>query len=108
MIYYLYLAGAIILEVLATNLMKASEGFTKLPYTLGTMGVYGLCFFLLALAVKGMDLSLAYAIWAGVGIILTTAISVLVWHESINLATALGLALIVIGVVIVNLFSSAH
>lgn len=108
MIYYLYLAGAIILEVLATNLMKASEGFTKLPYTLGTLGVYGLCFFLLSLAVKGMDLSLAYAIWAGVGIILTTAISVLVWHESINLATALGLALIVIGVVIVNLFGSAH
>lgn len=108
MIYYLYLAGAIILEVLATNLMKASEGFTKLPYTLGTLGLYGICFFLLSLAVKGIDLNLAYAIWAGVGIILTTIISVLVWQENINLPTTIGLTLIIIGVVIVNLFSHSH
>lgn len=108
MIHYIYLAAAIVLEVLATNLMKASQGFSKLPYTLGTLAVYGLCFFLLSLAVKEINLSLAYAIWAGVGIILTTAISVLIWHEAINFPTILGIVLIVAGVVIVNLFSSAH
>lgn len=106
--HYLYLALAIFFELVATNLLKASQGFSKWPFTIGTILTYGLCYYMLALSLKGINLSIAYAIWCGIGIIGTVVISVLLWQETVNLMTLLGIALILIGVVLVNLFGSGH
>lgn len=108
MIYYIYLALAVILELVGTNFLKASEGFTKLNYTLGTLLSFSLCFYFLSMSLKGINLNIAYATWGGLGIVLTAVISVLVWKEQINLLSIIGILLVVSGVVILNLFGSGH
>lgn len=105
---YIELALAIIGEVIGTNFMKASDGFTKLLPTTITIIAYLAGFFFLAQSLKTVNLSIAYATWGGVGIILTSIIAVLVWHESISWPEILGIVLIIAGVVLCNFFSSAH
>lgn len=105
---YVELALAIIGEVLGTNFMKASEGFTKLVPSSITVIAYLACFFFLAQSLKTINLSVAYATWAGVGIILTSIVAVVVWHEAISWPELLGIVLIIVGVVLCNFFSSAH
>ncbi len=105
---YVYLATAIIGELLGTTFLKMSDGFTKLSFSTLSLVAYGLCFFFLAKSLEDLDLSLAYAVWSGVGIILATTVSVFYFKESINLLTLLGIVLIIIGVVIVNLFGASH
>lgn len=85
--------------------MKASNGFTKLVPTSLTIIA---CFFFLARSLKNINLSVAYATWAGLGIILTSIVAVVVWHESISMPELVGITLIIIGVVLCNFFSSAH
>lgn len=89
--------------------MKASEGFTKLlPSTVFVVGYIG-SFYFLSLSLKEMPLSTAYAIWAGIGIVLTTAVSVVVFKQKLDIPAIIGIAFIVIGVVIMNFFSkTAH
>lgn len=96
---YVCLAMAIIGEFLGTTFLKMSDGFTKLLFSTLALVVYGLCFFFLAKSLEGLDISLAYAVWAGVGIILATAVSVVYFKESINLLTLLGITLIIVGVI---------
>ncbi|MDE6376986.1 MAG: multidrug efflux SMR transporter [Ligilactobacillus sp.] len=105
---YVYLATAIIGELLGTTFLKMSDGFTKLSFSTLSLVAYGLCFFFLAKSLEDLNLSLAYAVWSGVGIILATTVSVFYFKESINLLTLLGIVLIIIGVVIVNLFGASH
>lgn len=105
---YVYLATAIIGELLGTTFLKMSDGFTKLSFSILSLVAYGLCFFFLAKSLEDLNLSLAYAVWSGVGIILATTVSVFYFKESINLLTLLGIALIIVGVVIVNLFGASH
>ncbi|ANF52242.1 transporter [Chryseobacterium glaciei] len=106
---YVFLSLAIILEVTGSAFMKASEGFTKwLPSTIFVMGYAG-SFYFLSLALKAMPLSTAYAIWAGLGIVLTTAVSVIAFKQKLDLPAIIGIAFIVIGVVVMNFFSkTAH
>lgn len=105
---YLELAIAIIAEVLGTNFMKASMGFTKLMPSLITIFFYVVCFYALSLSLRTINLSVAYATWGGVGIILTTFVAVLYWKQEVNIPQIIGIALIVIGVVITNMFSKGH
>ncbi|WP_125581922.1 DMT family transporter [Levilactobacillus cerevisiae] len=105
---YIYLGTAIIGELIGTNLLKAAAGFSRFWPSVGALVAYGLCFFFLSLAMKFIDLNVAYAIWAGVGIVITTALSLVLWHESLNLASVLGIALVVIGVVVLNLYGPSH
>ncbi|QNQ81614.1 DMT family transporter [Lactobacillus sp. PV012] len=105
---YLELAIAIVAEVIGTNFMKASAGFTKLWPSVITVISYLICFYALSLSLKTLNLSVAYATWGGVGIILTTIIGIMFWHQNISLAQVVGITLIVIGVVITNLFSTGH
>ncbi|RVU70957.1 MULTISPECIES: multidrug efflux SMR transporter [Lactobacillus] len=100
---YLQLAGAIIFEIIATNLLKASNGFTKIQFTLGTIIAYIICYYLFSLSLRTIKLSLAYAIWCGLGIVATAIVSYLLWHEHISLMEIFGFALIIAGVVISNL-----
>lgn len=105
---YVELALAIIGEVIGTNFMKASDGFTKLLPSTITVITYLACFFFLAQSLKTVNLSIAYATWGGVGIILTSIVAVVVWHESISWPELLGIVLIIVGVILCNFFSSAH
>ncbi|CAH1853275.1 DMT family transporter [Convivina intestini] len=101
---YLLLALAIAGEIIATNLLKASAGFTRLWPSVGSMLTYGFCFYCFALSLKSVNLSIAYAVWAGLGIVITTLIAVFFWKEPINWPIIIGITLIVIGVVIVSWF----
>lgn len=105
---YIELALAIIGEVIGTNFMKASAGFTKLLPTAVTVIAYLACFYFFAQSLKTVNLSVAYASWGGLGIILTSIIAVTVWHESISWPELLGIVLIIAGVVLCNFFANAH
>ncbi|CUH97374.1 putative membrane protein [Propionispora sp. 2/2-37] len=105
---YAWLALAIILEIFSTSMLKASEGFTKLiPAVIFVAGM-GSSFYVLSQALTSVPLSIAYAIWSGVGTALTALIAVLIWKEAINLYTLAGIVLIIVGVVLLNLEAPAH
>lgn len=105
---YLYLILAIVGELIGSSMIKASEGFTKLYPTISLIFAFVGSFFFLSLAMKTIPLNTAYALWSGLGIIATTFISVLIWKEKINIASVTGIALILIGVVVLNLFGPGH
>ena len=106
----LLLLVAILSEVVGTVALKASDGFARLGPTALVVVGYGLTFYFLGLALKQIPLSVAYAIWSGLGTAGAVLAGVLLWRESLNLAGVIGIALIVAGVLILNLFpgASAH
>ena len=106
---YLFLGLAIVLEVIGSSFMKASDGFTKwLPSTI-VIVAYITCFYFLSLALKTIPLGVAYAIWAGLGIVLTAIVSIVVFKQKMDFAGIIGIVFIVAGVVIMNFFSkTAH
>lgn len=103
---YLYLGLAIVGELLGTSLLKASAGFSRIGIALAALAAYGACFFFLARSLQSINLNVAYAIWAGLGVVLTTIIAVVIWKEAVNLPTVIGIALILVGVVVLNLFGA--
>jgi len=105
---YLFLAISIVGELVGTSMLKASEGFTRLYPTLFTIVAFVISFFFISLSLKTLPLNMTYAIWSGVGAVATTLISVLIWKEKINTGSIAGIALIVIGVVVLNLFGAGH
>jgi small multidrug resistance pump len=105
---YLYLALAIIGELIGTSLLKASEGFSKIMPTLGVFVSFAFSFFCLSLSLKSIPLNVAYAIWSGLGTVATVIISILIWKEKINFASLIGIALILIGVFVLNMFGPGH
>ncbi|EGQ1477230.1 quaternary ammonium compound efflux SMR transporter QacG [Staphylococcus aureus] len=106
--HYLYLFISIATEIIGTSFLKTSEGFTKLWPTLGTLLSFGICFYFLSLTVKFLPLNITYATWAGLGLVLTTIISVIVFKENVNLISIISIGLIVIGVVLLNVFGESH
>ncbi|MDG3086616.1 multidrug efflux SMR transporter [Vibrio hannami] len=82
---YVYLGFSIIGEVFATAMLKMSEGFTVLLPTIGVIIGYALSFYLISLSLKTIPLSLAYAVWSGVGTALTALIGVVVWNDPFNM-----------------------
>lgn len=107
---YLFLALAIILETAGTVFMKLSDGFTKPLHVIGTCITYIACFYFLSLSLKTIPLGIAYAVWAGLGVVLGNIIAVVFFKQQFDLAAGIGITLIVMGVVTINLFSvaSAH
>ncbi|MGW9529902.1 DMT family transporter [Paenibacillus terrae] len=105
---YLFLVISIVGELVGTSMLKASEGFTRLYPTLLTIVAFGISFFFISLTLKTLPLNMTYAIWSGVGAVATALISVLIWKEKINTGSIIGIALIVIGVVVLNLFGAGH
>ncbi len=105
MVKYIYLALAIIFEVIGSSFMKASDGFSKWIPSVIVVIAYLICFYFLAVALKSIPLGVAYAIWGGLGIVFTAIISVVVFKQSLDLPAVVGIVLIVSGVVIMNFFS---
>jgi multidrug resistance protein EbrA len=104
---YALLLIAIICEVFGSSMLKATNGFKKLLPTLGLVIGYGLAFYTLSLSLKTLNLGVAYAIWAGLGTALTAIVGVLIYKENFNLKKLLGLALIIGGVILLNI-GGAH
>ncbi|OZB98696.1 multidrug efflux SMR transporter [Paenibacillus sp. XY044] len=105
---YLFLAISIASELVGTSMLKASQGFTKLVPTVVSLAAFVCSFYFISLALKAIPLNSAYAIWSGLGTVLTVIISVAIWKEKINTASVVGISLIVIGVVVLNLFGPGH
>lgn len=103
---YFFLAAAIVCEVLGTSFLKKSDGFTKLVPSVITVVSFVVCFYLFSQALKSIPLGIAYAIWAGMGIVLTAIVSVVVFKQSLDIPAILGMLLIVAGVLVINLFSN--
>ncbi|MEG4445829.1 multidrug efflux SMR transporter [Microcoleus sp. AT9_B5] len=99
---WIYILLAIVLEVVATSCMKLSEGFSKVVPSVLMFVCYGLCFSLLALALKKLELGVVYAVWSGLGTILIAAIGIIWFHESASLVKIGAILLIIIGVVILK------
>jgi small multidrug resistance pump len=102
---YLYLTAAIIFEVIGTWGLKASDSFTRLGPSLITAVAYPVCFFFLALTLRTIPVGIAYAIWSGVGIVLIALIGWFWFKQTLDAPALLGLALIIAGIVVVNMFS---
>ena len=103
----LILGAAIVSEVIATSALKASDGFTRLWPSVVTAIGYLISFYLLSLALKAMSVGVAYAIWSGLGIVLIACIGWAVFGQKLDLPALLGMALIIAGVAVINLFSKA-
>ena len=96
---------AVLSEVIATTSLKFSEGFTKLVPSVVVVLGYGLSFYLLSMTLKVMPIGIAYALWSGIGITLTVIAGKIIWNESLDWARVTGIILIIIGILIINLFS---
>ena len=104
---WLFLIVAIISEVVATSALKSSEGFTKIYPSLIVIIGYGAAFYFLSLTLKTIPVGVAYAIWAGLGTVLITAVGWYFFEQRLSLLTLVGIGLILAGVVLINL-SSKH
>jgi small multidrug resistance pump len=102
---YLYLAIAIVSEVIGTSALKATDGFTRLvPSTIVVVG-YGAAFYFLSLVLKSIPVGVAYAIWAGLGIVLVALVAAVIFKQVPDVPAIIGMVLIVSGVVVINVFS---
>lgn len=102
---YLFLAFAILFEIVGTTALKYSEQFTKFAYSVATILAYAAAFYFLSLTLRTIPVGIAYAIWSGVGIVLITVIGIIAFKQIPDLPAIIGLILIIAGVVIINLFS---
>ena len=104
---WLYLGTAIVAEVIATSVLKASDGFTRLIPTLVVLIGYATAFYFLSLTLRTMPLGIAYAVWSAVGIALVSVIGWLLYKQSLDIPAIIGIGLIVAGVVVINGFSKS-
>lgn len=103
--HWIYLAIAIVAEVIATSALKASNEFTRLVPTIIVVTGYLTAFYFLTLSLRVIPVGIAYAIWAGLGIVLIAIISWILYGQKLDLPALLGMGLIISGVLVINLFS---
>ena len=104
---WLYLAIAIVSEVIATSALKATEGFTHwVPSVVVVIG-YTAAFYFLSLTLRSIPLGIAYAVWSGAGVVLVSLMGWMLYHQSLDAAALIGISLIVAGVLVLNLYSKA-
>ena len=102
---WLYLGLAIICEVIATSALKASSGFTRpVPTVILAVG-YTAAFYFLSLTLRSIPVGIAYAVWSGVGVVLISLVAWLLYGQELDVPAMLGMGLIVVGVIVLNLFS---
>jgi small multidrug resistance pump len=104
---YAWLVVAIVFEVIATSALKATDGFTRLWPSVVTLGGYAFAFYFLSLTLRTMPVGIVYAVWSGAGIVLIAAIGWFWFRQALDTPALIGLALILAGVLVVNLFSKS-
>ncbi len=102
---YLYLAIAIIAEVVATSALKASDEFTKLLPSLIVIIGYGIAFYFMTLVLRTIPIGITYAIWSGIGIVLIAIIGALLYKQIPDTPAIIGMGLIISGVVVIHVYS---
>lgn len=102
---WLFLAAAILGEVVGTSALKSSNGFSNLVPSIVVVVGYGVAFYFLSLALKSIPVGIAYAIWAGLGIVLVAAIGWVVHGQKLDFWAFVGIGIIVCGVAVLNLLS---
>lgn len=103
---FMYLAIAILAEVIGTSALKASNGFTVLMPSVVVVAGYAVSFYCLSLALRSIPVGVAYAIWSGVGIVLISAIGWVLFRQRLDAAALIGIGLIIAGVVVIQSFSA--
>jgi small multidrug resistance pump len=104
---YLILALAVVAETIGTSALKASEQFTRLGPSVVVVLAYGVSFYLLSITLKTIPVGVVYALWSGLGIISIAAIGWFVFGQKLDFAALAGMAMIVGGIAVIHLFSSA-
>jgi len=102
---YIYLAIAILGEVMATSTLKATAEFTRFWPSVVVVVGYGIAFFFLTWVLRTIPLGVTYAIWSGLGIVLVALAGIFLYRQIPDLPAILGMALIILGVVVIQLFS---
>ncbi|PAD19849.1 DMT family transporter [Terribacillus saccharophilus] len=100
---YLFLAASILFEVFSSTMLKLSDGFKRLLPVIGIVLGYGISFYALSITLQSLPLGVVYATWSGVGTILTVVIGVLLFKEKVNKKGVLGIAILLVGLVLMNL-----
>jgi small multidrug resistance pump len=106
MTHWIYLAIAIVAEVVGTSFLKQAEGFTRLWPSATVIISYIVAFYFLSLTLKTLPVGVAYAVWAGAGVALIALVGLVFFGQSLDWPALVGILLIVAGVVVMNLFSS--
>lgn len=106
-LYWLYLLLGIVAEVIATSCLVYTKEFTRFWPSAGVLLLYGFGLFFLTLSIRVIPVGIAYAIWAGLGIVLVALFSVIFLHQKLDSAALIGILFILAGVLIINLFSSS-
>jgi small multidrug resistance pump len=104
---WLYLSVAIVLEVVATSALKASDGFTRLLPSLLVVAGYSAAFYTLSLTLRTLPVGIVYAVWSGVGVVLITLVGWLWFKQELDVPAFIGIALISSGVIVLNFFSKS-
>jgi len=104
---WLVLALAIVVEVIGTSFLKSTEGFTRLLPSVVVVVSHVISIYLLSVTLRYIPVGIAYAIWAGAGVFLVALIGWVMLDQRLNRAAVLGMGLIVLGVVVINLFSAS-
>jgi len=104
---WVYLGIAIVAEIIATSALKSSESFTRLVPSVITVAGYAVAFYFLALTLREIPVGIAYAVWSSVGIVLISLVGALFFKQHLDGPAILGIALIIAGVVIMNVFSKS-
>lgn len=102
-----FLFLAIVSETIATSTLKSSEGFSRLWPSVITVVGYVVAFYFLSLTLRTIPVGIAYAIWSGVGVVLITLVGWFIFGQKLNAPALIGMGLIVCGVLVMNLFSTA-
>ena len=102
---YLYLAMAIVAEVVGTSALKASHGFTRICPGIVAVAAYGASLYLLSIVLKTIPVGVAYAIWSGVGISLIVVLGAVLFDQVPDIPAVAGILLIMTGVAVINVFS---
>jgi small multidrug resistance pump len=105
---YLIFAVSIFFEVIATSMMKKTEGFTILAPSVITIVCYCISFYAISIVMKTLPVGIVYAIWSAVGIILVSMVAYFIYGQKLDLYALLGMAFIITGVVIINVFSNIN
>ncbi|WP_162048048.1 DMT family transporter [Vibrio taketomensis] len=104
---YGYLAIAIVSEVIATAALKPSDGFTNLVPSIIVVIGYAVAFYFLSLVLKSIPIGIAYAIWSGLGVAMISILGAVLFKQKLDVAAVAGIALIITGVVVINVFSNS-
>lgn len=105
--HWLFLSIAIVAEVIATSALKSSEGFSRLLPSVVVVVGYLIAFYFLSLTLKSIPVGVAYAVWSGVGLVLIALVGWWLYGQRLDLATLSGMAMIMAGILVINLFSTS-